>query len=181
MFQITNKILKWTAPFKARMILGFVMSFLNAIFIAMPIFLAANVFNRMLTHQDIESNEIFLVLGVMIVLVLARFITAYVKNRLQESIAYEMSATERLTIGEKLKNVRLGYFERNHSNELSTTVTSDLTFLENYAMKMVDIVVNGYILITVLILSLAVVSWQVALVALCGVLLSLLSIYVLEK
>ena len=89
MFQITNKILKWTAPFKARMILGFVMSFLNAIFIAMPIFLAANVFNRMLTHQDIESNEIFLVLGVMIVLVLARFITAYVKNRLQESIAYE--------------------------------------------------------------------------------------------
>ena len=181
MFQITNKILKWTAPFKARMILGFVMSFLNAIFIAMPIFLAANVFNRMLTHQDIESNEIFLVLGVMIVLVLARFITAYAKNRLQESIAYEMSATERLTIGEKLKNVRLGYFERNHSNELSTTVTSDLTFLENYAMKMVDIVVNGYILITVLILSLAVVSWRVALVALCGVLLSLLSIYVLEK
>lgn len=77
--------------------------------------------------------------------------------------------------------MRLGYFERNHSNELSTIVTSDLTFLENYAMKMVDIVVNGYILITVLILSLAVVSWQVALVALCGVLLSLLSIYVLEK
>ena len=72
-------------------------------FIAMPIFLAANVFNRMLTHQDIESNEIFLVLGVMIVLVLASFHHCVCENRLQESIAYEMSATERLTIGEKLK------------------------------------------------------------------------------
>ncbi len=44
-----------------------------------------------------------------------------------------------------------------HSNELTTIVTTDLTFLRNLAMKMVDIVVNGYILITVLILSLLVV------------------------
>ena len=39
-------------------------------------------------------------------------------------------------------------------------------------MKMVDIVINGYILISVLILSLLVVSWQVALLACIGVLLS---------
>ncbi|SUK44643.1 ABC transporter ATP-binding protein [Staphylococcus aureus] len=41
MFQITFKILNWIRPYKARMILGFSMSFLNAIFIALPIFLAA--------------------------------------------------------------------------------------------------------------------------------------------
>ena len=41
-------------------------------------------------------------------------------------------------------------------------------------MKMVDVVVNGYILITVLILSLLVVSWQVSLLACIGVLLSFL-------
>ena len=38
MFQITFKILNWIRPYKARMILGFSMSFLNAIFIASPIF-----------------------------------------------------------------------------------------------------------------------------------------------
>ena len=31
MFQITFKILNWIRPYKARMILGFSMSFLNAI------------------------------------------------------------------------------------------------------------------------------------------------------
>ncbi|SCU55494.1 ABC transporter ATP-binding protein [Staphylococcus aureus] len=41
-------------------------------------------------------------------------------------------------------------------------------------MKMVDIVINGYILISVLILSLLVVSWQVAL-------LSFLAIQLLEN
>ncbi|PTK11222.1 ABC transporter ATP-binding protein [Mammaliicoccus sciuri] len=181
MFQITFKILKWATPYRSRMILGFIMSFINSIFIALPIFLAAQVFNRVLSHKQIEMYEIMSVLGIMILLVLARFVTAYLKNRLQESIAYEMSAKERLNIGDKLKNVRLGYFEDHQTNELATVVTTDLTFLENYAMKMIDIVVNGYILITVLILSLLVVSWEVSLLALVGVVLSLLCIYLLEK
>lgn len=181
MFQITFKILKWATPYRSRMILGFIMSFINSIFIALPIFLAAQVFNRVLSHKQIEMYEIMSVLGIMILLVLARFVTAYLKNRLQESIAYEMSAKERLNIGDKLKNVRLGYFEDHQTNELATVVTTDLTFLENYAMKMIDIVVNGYILITVLILSLLVVSWEVSLLALIGVVLSLLCIHLLEK
>ncbi|MBF7019918.1 ABC transporter ATP-binding protein [Staphylococcus sp. 18_1_E_LY] len=181
MFHITFKILKWAIPYRTRMILGFVMSFVNSIFIALPIFLAAQVFNRVLSNKQIAMYEVMAVLGIMILLVLARFVTAYMKNRLQESIAYEMSAKERLNIGDKLKDVRLGYFEDNQTNELATVVTTDLTFLENYAMKMVDIVVNGYILITVLLLSLLVVSWEVSLLVLIGIVLSLASIHLLEK
>ncbi|WP_340296962.1 ABC transporter ATP-binding protein [Staphylococcus coagulans] len=181
MFHITFKILKWVSPYRSRMILGFVMSFVNSIFIALPIFLAAQVFNRVLSYKKIEMYEIIGVLGAMILLVLARFVTAYLKNRLQESITYEMGAKERLNIGDKLKNVRLGYFEDHQTNELATVVTTDLTFLETYAMKMVDIVVNGYILIAVLIFSLLVVSWEVSLLAFIGIVLSLLSIHLLEK
>ncbi|HFN8526300.1 TPA: ABC transporter ATP-binding protein [Staphylococcus aureus] len=181
MFQITFKILNWIRPYKARMILGFSMSFLNAIFIALPIFLAAKIFNNVLSHKPIYMKDILNVVIIMVLLVIGRFITAYFKSKSHESIAYEMSAKERLDIGDKLKNVRLGYFNSHHSNELTTIVTTDLTFLENFAMKMVDIVVNGYILITVLILSLLVVSWQVSLLACIGVLLSFFAIQLLER
>lgn len=181
MFRITFKILNWVSPYKTRMILGFVMSFLNAIFIALPIFLASQIFNNVVSHKSIYGKDIFNVVIIMIILVLGRFITAYLKSKNQESIAYEMSANERLNIGNKLKNVPLGYFNTHHSNELTTIVTTDLTFLENFAMKMVDIVINGYILISVLILSLLVVSWQVALLACIGVLLSFLTIQLLEN
>ncbi len=181
MFRITFKILNWVSPYKTRMILGFIMSFLNAIFIALPIFLASQIFNNVVSHKSIYGKDIFNVVIIMIILVLGRFITAYLKSKNQESIAYEMSANERLNIGNKLKNVPLGYFNTHHSNELTTIVTTDLTFLENFAMKMVDIVINGYILISVLILSLLVVSWQVALLACIGVLLSFLAIQLLEN
>ncbi|HDA3560043.1 TPA: ABC transporter ATP-binding protein [Staphylococcus aureus] len=181
MFRITFKILNWVSPYKTRMILGFIMSFLNAIFIALPIFLASQIFNNVVSHKSIYGKDIFNVVIIMIILVLGRFITAYLKSKNQESIAYEMSANERLNIGNKLKNVPLGYFNTHHSNELTTIVTTDLTFLENFAMKMVDIVIYGYILISVLILSLLVVSWQVALLACIGVLLSFLTIQLLEN
>lgn len=181
MFRITFKILNWVSPYKTRMILGFIMSFLNAIFIALPIFLASQIFNNVVSHKSIYGKDIFNVVIIMIILVLGRFITAYLKSKNQESIAYEMSANERLNIGNKLKNVPLGYFNTHHSNELTTIVTTDLTFLENFAMKMVDIVINGYILISVLILSLLVISWQVALLACIGVLLSFLTIQLLEN
>ncbi|WP_188352455.1 ABC transporter ATP-binding protein [Staphylococcus aureus] len=181
MFRITFKILNWVSPYKTRMILGFIMSFLNAIFIALPIFLASQIFNNVVSHKSIYGKDIFNVVIIMIILVLGRFITAYLKSKNQESIAYEMSANERLNIGNKLKNVPLGYFNTHHSNELTTIVTTDLTFLENFAMKMVDIVINGYILISVLILPLLVVSWQVALLACIGVLLSFLTIQLLEN
>lgn len=181
MFRITFKILNWVSPYKTRMILGFIMSFLNAIFIALPIFLASQIFNNVVSHKSIYGKDIFNVVIIMIILVLGRFITAYLKSKNQESIAYEMSENERLNIGNKLKNVPLGYFNTHHSNELTTIVTTDLTFLENFAMKMVDIVINGYILISVLILSLLVVSWQVALLACIGVLLSFLTIQLLEN
>lgn len=181
MFRITFKILNWVSPYKTRMILGFIMSFLNAIFIALPIFLASQIFNNVVSHKSIYGKDIFNVVIIMIILVLGRFITAYLKSKNQESIAYEMSANERLNIGNKLRNVPLGYFNTHHSNELTTIVTTDLTFLENFAMKMVDIVINGYILISVLILSLLVVSWQVALLACIGVLLSFLTIQLLEN
>ncbi|HCY6056487.1 TPA: ABC transporter ATP-binding protein [Staphylococcus aureus] len=181
MFRITFKILNWVSPYKTRMILGFIMSFLNAIFIALPIFLASQIFNNVVSHKSIYGKDIFNVVIIMIILVLGRFITAYLKSKNQESIAYEMSANERLNIGNKLKNVPLGYFNTHHLNELTTIVTTDLTFLENFAMKMVDIVINGYILISVLILSLLVVSWQVALLACIGVLLSFLTIQLLEN
>ncbi|MCY1626105.1 ABC transporter ATP-binding protein [Staphylococcus pettenkoferi] len=181
MFRITFRILHWMAPYKGRMIAGFMLSFANSILIALPIFLAAQVFARIMSQETISNKDIFNVFLAMIFLVAGRFVMTYAKSRLHESIAYEMTADERLKIGEKLKGVKLGYFDDQTTNNLTTTVTTDLTFLENYTMKMIDIVINGYILISVLILSLLTISVQVALVALLGVILSLISIFLLER
>ena len=67
------------------------------------LFLAAQIFNNVVSHKPIYGEDILNIVIIMILLVLGRFITAYFKSRSHESIAYEMSANERLNIGDKLK------------------------------------------------------------------------------
>ena len=54
-----------------------------------------------------------------------------------------------------MKRVSLGFFNKNNIGELSAAATTDLSFMEMYAMNMVNTVVNGYITVIVLILFLA--------------------------
>ena len=64
--------------------------------------------------------------------------------------------------------------------ELTAAATTDLSFMEMYAMSMVNTVVNGYITVIVLILFLVFYSPLAGGIALVGVLLSALFLHLLE-
>lgn len=185
MFKTTHRILKWTKKYKKRMNIGFVFSILNSILIAMPIMLSIYVFNLVLEdyygYEIYGYQEIIIVGLLMLVFVAGRFVTAYYKAINQESIGYEVSADERIKIGDVLKRVPLGFFQENNPGELTTAVTTDLSFFENYSMKMVDTVINGYIMTTVMILSVFILSWKLGLIAIAGVLLSYFFLSLLGK
>ncbi|HEK9651259.1 TPA: ABC transporter ATP-binding protein, partial [Streptococcus equi subsp. equi] len=164
---------------------GFILSFLNSVFIAMPIMLSIYVFNLVLGNYygstTYGNKEIAIVTTIMIGLVLGRYITAYFKSVNQDSIGYEMSADERVQIGDILKRVPLGFFQENNPGELTTAVTTDLSFFENYSMKMIDIVINGYIMALVMIISISFLSWELGVVAVSGVVLSYFCLLLLRK
>ncbi|MDU2585359.1 MAG: ABC transporter ATP-binding protein, partial [Anaerococcus prevotii] len=99
MFKTTGRILKWAKKYKKRMRKGFVYSFLNSVFISMPIMLSVYVFNLILKNYFDEGNygkkEILIVTILMIVFVLGRYATSYLKAVNQESIGYEVTADQR--------------------------------------------------------------------------------------
>lgn len=185
MFKTTIRILKWSKKYSKRMKKGFILSFLNSVFIAMPIMLSIYVFNLVLGDHFgnviYGNKEIVIVTVTMIILVLGRYITAYFKAVNQESIGYEVSADERVKIGNILKRVPLGFFQENNPGELTTAVTTDLSFFENYSIKMIDIVINGYIMALVMIISVSFLSWKLGVVAILGVVLSYLCLLLLGK
>ncbi|ASB96862.1 ABC transporter ATP-binding protein [Streptococcus equi] len=185
MFKTTVRILNWSRKYSTRIKKGFILSFLNSVFIAMPIMLSIYVFNLVLGNYygstTYGNKEIAIVTTIMIGLVLGRYITAYFKSVNQDSIGYEMSADERVQIGDILKRVPLGFFQENNPGELTTAVTTDLSFFENYSMKMIDIVINGYIMALVMIISISFLSWELGVVAVSGVVLSYFCLLLLRK
>jgi len=147
-------------------------------FTAMPIMGAAYILNLMLEDQtgSITLTTVWALYALifMIVTILGRFLFSYLRAIFQESIGYEVTAEERIKIGDILKRVSLGFFDKHSTGEIAGAVTTDLSFFEMYAMKMIDVAANGYISAFAMILCLAFYSVPVALICLAGIALSAL-------
>lgn len=185
MFRIVNRLIHWTGKYKKRIYIGFIYAFFHSIFTAIPIVLAAKGLSAVLDDYNgtasLEGREIWILFGAMILAVSGRYLFSYLRATTQESVGYEATSDERILLGDILKRVSLGFFSKNNMGELSAAVTTDLSFMEMFAMNMVNTVVNGYITVTVLILFLAFCSPIVSLIALAGVLLSALFLHLLQK
>lgn len=185
MFRIVKRLIHWTGKYRKRIYIGFVYAFFHSIFTAIPIMLAAKGLSAVLDDFHgaavLQAQDIWFLLGAMVLAVLGRYIFSYLRAKTQESVGYEATADERIRLGDIMKRVSLGFFSKNNIGELSAAATTDLSFLEMYAMYMVNTVVNGYITVIVLILFLAFYSPLAGIVALAGVLLSALFLHLLEK
>ncbi len=185
MFKMAARIINWTGEYKKRMYLGFLWSFIQSIFIAMPIMGAAFVLDLMIKDSrgeiEMTSSYAWFALGFMIIAILGRFIFSYLRATYQESIAYEKTAEERILIGDVLKRVSLGFFDKNDVGKLTGAVTSDLSFLEMYAMNMTNTVVGAYIHIAAMIVCMLFFCPPIALIAFLAVAGSTIFLHILSN
>lgn len=181
MFKTTKRIIDWCGPYKGRLYLGFVCAFFATWFGAAPTMVAAYMLGKAIDSARMgtpfDTSLIWMSLAAIVALVLLRFLFSYWRAKLQESIGYELAAEQRINIGDILKRVSLGYFQENSAGDILSTVTTELSSLEYQGMRMINEVVNGYINVIAIILCLGVFSIPAALVAVAGVLLSVLFLH----
>ena len=185
MFKTIKRLIVWTGEKRRRLYIGFIYSFFCSIFTAMPIMGAAYALNLMLNdlngHIILEPIWSVYAFLFMLLMILGRFVFSYLRAVTQDSIAYEVAVAERIKIGDILKRVSLGFFGKNNIGEIAATVTTDLSFMEMFAMKMIDTVINGYISTIVMLISLMFYSFSAAIIAAVGVILSFLSLLLLSS
>ncbi len=176
MFKSIKRIMAWTGIRKKRLYVGFIYSFIHTIFTSMPIMITAYGLNLILNdingQKALTNKEIILLTIYMILAVLGRFFFAYLRAEIQESVGYEVSAEERTKIGNILKRVSLGFFSNNNTGELTSAVTTDLSFIEMHGMKMIDTVINGYISAFTMVLCIGFYNIWISVIAAIGILLS---------
>ena len=185
MFRTVGRILHWCKDYKARIFWGCVCSFFETWFAAFPTMLAAYMLGMVIDDArgltTFDTNYIWISLLAIIGFIICRWLLAYGRNRLQESIGCELAAKQRIAMGDMLKRVSLGYFSKNNIGNIVATMTNEFSTLELQSMKMVDRVINGYVNMLAIILALFVISWQAALVALGGVVLSFLFLLLISR
>ncbi len=176
MFKSVKRIIRWCVEFRGKLYLGFVMTFFSHIFAALPLALAAYTVGLLIESQQsgaaFDTAWIWRVVVIQIALVLLRFLFDYLRARLQEPISYQLTARDRLAIGDALKRVSLGYFQQMSAGSILNSITTGLSTLETMGIRMIDNFVGGYLNFLVVFLGLAACSPVTALLALAAAALS---------
>lgn len=177
MFKTVKRIIDWCGEFRGKLYLGFVMTFFSHIFTAMPLALAAYTIGRLIEAQQsntaFDTSWIWKSIVIQIVLVFFRFLFDYFRARLQEPISYQLTARDRLAVGDALKRVSLGYFGQVSTGNILSSITTGLSTLEGMGIRMIDNFVGGYLNFLVIFIGLAACSPVTALIALAAAPLSL--------
>lgn len=177
MFKSVKRIINWCGECKGKLYLGFVMTFFSHIFAAMPLALAAYTVGQCIACQQsgtaFDASWIWKVIIIQIILVFFRFLFDYFRACLQEPISYQLTARDRLAIGDALKRVSLGYFQQMSTGNILNSITTGLSTLETMGIRMIDNFVGGYLNFFVIFICLAVCSPATALIALAAAALSL--------
>ena len=184
MFKTVKRIIDWCGEFKGKLYLGFVMTFFSHIFAALPLALAAYTVGLLIESQQdgaaFDAAWIRRVVIIQVALVLLRFLFDCLRARLQEPIGYQLTARDRLVIGDALKRVSLGYFQQVSTGNILNSITTGLSTLETMGIRMIDSFVGGYLNFAVIFIGLAVCSPVTALIALLAAALSLCFLLVIS-
>ena len=184
MFKTVKRIVDWCGEFKGRLYAGFAFSFLSHIFAALPLMIAAYTVGLLIdaekTGMAFDTGWIWKCIVLQIVLVLLRFFFDYLRARYQESISYELTARDRLAVGDALKRVSLGYFQQMSAGSILNSITTGLGTLENMGIRMIDNFVGGYLNFFVIFIGLAAFSPVTALIALAAAALSFLCLLMIS-
>lgn len=185
MFRTVKRIINWCGDFKGKLYIGFVFSFFSIWFAAMPVMVAAYTVGMLLEDarggRAFDPDWIWRSLLIIAVLVFLRFLFDYFRSVFQEAISYELTARDRLAIGDALKRVSLGYFQQVNTGNILNSITTGLHTLENMGIRMIDNFVGGYLNFLIIFLCLMVISPVTSLIALAGAAASLLFLLLVSR
>ena len=185
MFKTIKRIIDWCGDFKAKLYTGFVFSFFSYWFTAAPVVIAALTIGKLVDAEQngtaLESRWVLWSFLLILAAVLLRFLFDYLRARYQETISHELVARDRLAIGDALKRVSLGYFQKIDTGNILSSITTGLTTLENMGIRMLDTFIGGYLNFLAILIGLLVLKPLTALIALVAAAVSFLGLVVISR
>ena len=172
MLKIIRRVLRLSGNLSKRIWGSFICGFLESMFGLLPIAAVFLVLIELQNGQPITGQTWGIVIGLIAGGLILRMIFKYLVYRLQSTAGFEFVARERIALGDQLRNVPMGFFHDNSVGDITATVTTDLNFLENYSMHILDKVTTGVLSMIVMAGCILAFDWRIGLIFVAGILLS---------
>lgn len=174
MLKVIKRVLRLSGDLSKRIYASFVFSFIDSIVAMFPVGAVFYTLTKIQNNKAFAGNDWLVLFGILIISLVVRIVFKYLVYSFQSTAGFEFVSRERITLGDKLRNVGMGFFHERNMGDITTTVTTDLNFLENYSMHLLDRVTTGMVNMVVTSIFILMFDWRLGVIFILGVLCSFL-------
>ena len=129
---------------------------------------AIAVMIRALMNGTVDTKDILLSLGIMLISIAGSGLLKSKAVMLQTEGGYDTCAKKRVEIAEHMRYLQMGYFNANSLGQITSITTNIMESLENIATRVVMLVCDGLLTTSLIVVMLFFFDWRIACVLLCG-------------
>ena len=122
-----------------------VKSIFEGISLGAILFLLLKIFEKLFERKEVVMNDVYIVFGIALISVIGKIVFGYLADRNKYIATYNLGAENRLYIGDKLKQVNMGYFNSNRLGHISGGLTSVIGELETVGVNIIEMMFVGII------------------------------------
>ncbi|MDO5718933.1 MAG: ABC transporter ATP-binding protein [Tissierellia bacterium] len=140
MLKMLEELMSMMEIKKKQIILSMFFTFIDGFLLAVPMIISYYIMKAIYTDKN-HSLDLTLIKRyaiIMILCIITRVILRYFTLKLRSSAGYESICLERKKLGQDLKDISMGYFNKDSLGNLVTTITSDAGFIEIEGMGIVE-------------------------------------------
>ena len=170
MFSIFKKFFAFSGEQKGKQKKGIVFAVLNSIFEALQI-IALAVVLQALVDQNVSPATAWISLGIMLASMAGAIVTGHVSRMSEINGSYLMCAEKRIKIGDRMKYMPMGYFNSHSLGNITATVTTTMSDIEDVAPRVMEKTMHGVIHAGIISVAMMIFDWRIGLIVIAGIVL----------
>lgn len=180
MINVFKKIWDFSLKEKRNLQKSMVIVFLNAICNSLLV-LALYVVLKAIVENQVSTRTAWTAFAIMVLSIIGKIITQYFSQLQRTHAGYFMVADKRISIGEKLKRVPMGYFNQNSLGQITAIETTILNDVETAVPVVLVTTLGGFLNSLVFALFILLFDWRMGLITLFGIVIFLFITSAMEK
>lgn len=182
MIKMIHQLIIFSGEDRKQLFKGMFFQLLYSILEAMPVLTILIAIQFMLQEKRPYRSVLATIVVILLISFIGRMMTHYYANKISSLTSFKVCAKQRLSLGERLKQLPMGFFSSTHLGEMTQIITSDIDEIQAIATPLITQILVGIIHAVVITLFLLSIHWTLALIALVSIVLGLtFNIYIQKE